>query len=258
MPKFASERFLTAILAAGLFAAHTLQAQNKYDVLARVLQPYGALFYSKATTKAMEADVILRQGPPSASAILNQPLRVILQMPDKLRIELLDPQHRVVFCRNGQKLWVYPRDILAGVVATGPRSARPRKIPDFHLPLKDQQIVWIPALFEILRFESGPDDAGAPTWVLDFQLAPEFAQLLKCDAWTASAIVKQSDFQVRHLRIESSSWAGALDILACRFQTAFPPQTWEPDPELANEATAVPPELFDSALERIATIAIPR
>src|SRR5580704_3122765 len=131
MPKFASERFLTAILAAGLFAAYTLQAQNKYDVLARVLQPYGALFYSKATTKAMEADVIPREGPPSASAILNQPLRVILQMPDKLRIEMLDPQHRVVFCRNGQKLWVYPRDILAGIVANGPRSARPRKIPDF-------------------------------------------------------------------------------------------------------------------------------
>ena len=67
MPKFASQRFLSAILAAGLlFAAPSLQAQNKYDVLARVLQPYGALFYSKATTKAMQADVILREGPPTA------------------------------------------------------------------------------------------------------------------------------------------------------------------------------------------------
>ena len=115
-----------------------------------------------------------------------------------------------------------------------------------------------PLCFRFCDLNLDADAAGAPTWALDFQLAPEFAQAMKCDAWTASAIVKQSDFQVRHLRIESSSWTGAFDILACRFETAFPPQTWEPDPELANEATAVPPELFDSALERIAAIAIPR
>src|SRR5580692_2474813 len=209
MSKFASQRFWSAILAAGfLLAAPALEAQNQYDVLARVLQPYGALFYSKAINKAMQADVILREGPPTATEILNQPLRVFLQMPDKLRIESLDPQHRVVFCRNGQKVWVYPHEILAGIVAAG-RPDRARRIPDFHLPLKDQQIVWIPALFQILRFESASDAAGAPTWALDFRLTPEVAQALKCDPWTASAIVKQNDFQVRHLRIESSHWTGA-------------------------------------------------
>ena len=97
MPKFVSQRFLSAILAASLlYAARSLEAQNKYDVLARVLQPYGALFYSKAATKAMQADVVLREGPPTATEILNHPLRIFLQTPDKLRIEILDPQHRVV------------------------------------------------------------------------------------------------------------------------------------------------------------------
>src|SRR5271154_532360 len=109
MPKIAFQRLLPALVAAVLlFATLPLKAQNKYDVLARVLQPYGALFYSKAITKAMQADVILREGPPTAAGILNQPLRIFLQIPDKLRIESLDPQHRVVFCRNGQKVWVYP------------------------------------------------------------------------------------------------------------------------------------------------------
>jgi hypothetical protein len=259
MPKFVSQRFLSAILAASLlYAARSLEAQNKYDVLARVLQPYGALFYSKATTKAMQADLIAREVPPTGTEILNRPIRVFLQMPDKLRIESLDPQHRVVFCRNGQKVWVYPQEILAGIVAAGQQSDRGSRIPDFHLPLKDQQIVWIPALFQILRFDSTSDAAGTPTWTIDFRLAPEIAQAMKCDAWTASVIVKKSDFQVRHLRIESTHWTGALDILGCRFEKAFPPQTWEPDPELANQAAPVPPELFDSALERIAAIAIPR
>jgi hypothetical protein len=259
MPNIAFSPFLTAILAAGLsFIAPCLKAQNKYDVLARVLQPYGALFYSKATTKAMQADLVLREGPPAAMEILDQPLRVFLQIPDKLRIETLDPQHRVVFCRNGQKVWVYPQGILAGIIAPGRQPDGERKIPDFRLPLKDQQIIWIPALFEILRFGSAADAAGTPTWVIDFQLSPGVAQAMKCGAWTASAIVTKSDYQLRHLRIASSRWTGALDIIACRFEKALPPQTWEPDPDLVNEATTVPPELYDSALESIAAIAIPK
>src|SRR5580704_3584117 len=182
MPKIAFQRLLPALLAALLlFATPSLKAQNKYDVLARVLQPYGALFYSKATTKALQADVILREGPPTTAEIRDQPLRVFLQMPDKLRIENLDPQHRVVFCRNGQKVWIYPHEYLAGIVVDGRRPARDIRIPDFRLPLKDQQILWIPALFQILGFEPGSDTAGAPTWILHFQIAPEFAQVLRCD-----------------------------------------------------------------------------
>jgi hypothetical protein len=259
MAKIAFQRLLPAMVAAGLlFIPPLLKAQNKYDVLARVLQPYGALFYSKATTKAMQADVILREGPPTASAIRDQPLRIFLQMPDKLRIETLDPQHRLVFCRNGQKVWIYPHEYWAGLVVPGRRPEKVSRIPDFRLPLKDQQILWIPALFQILRFASGSNTAGAATWSLDFQLAPEFAQAMKCDAWRASAMVRQSDYAVQRLRVESSSWTGALDILACRFEKALPPETWEPDLELAKEATPIPPELFDSALEKIAAIAIPR
>jgi hypothetical protein len=259
MPKIAFQRLLPALVAAFLlFAAPSLKAQNKYDVLARVLQPYGALFYSKATTKALQADVILREVPPTAAQIRDQPLRVFLQMPDKLRIETLDPQHRVVFCRNGQKVWIYPREYLPSIMAAGSRPAGDIRIPDFRLPLKDQQILWIPALFQILRFEPGSDIAGAPTWILDFEVAPEFAQALKCDPWTATAQVRQSDYGVRRLRVQSTNWTGSLDVLACRFEKTLPPQTWEPDPELAKEAAPVPPQFFDSALEKIAAIAIPR
>ena len=65
MHAFAPQSLFPTILAYGLFiASQPLYAQNKYDVLARTLQPYGSLFYSKAPTKAMQADVILREGPP--------------------------------------------------------------------------------------------------------------------------------------------------------------------------------------------------
>ena len=45
-----------------LLVAGPVSAQNKYDVLAHMLQPYGALFYSRSPTKALQADVVLTDG----------------------------------------------------------------------------------------------------------------------------------------------------------------------------------------------------
>src|SRR6478735_10746202 len=106
MSKVVLQQFSPAILVTGfLLIGQPLQAQNKYDILARALQPYGALFYSKATTKAVQADLVLREGSAAPAEILNQPLRLSLQIPDKLRVETLDSQHRIIFCRDGQNVW---------------------------------------------------------------------------------------------------------------------------------------------------------
>jgi len=259
MRAIAPKRPFGAILALGLLsAAQLLHAQNKYDVLARILQPYGALFYSKGLTKALQMDVIVREGPPLAAEILNQPLRVTLEMPDKLRIETIDPEHRIVVCRNGQRVWAYPREFAATIAIAGVPQPKGTKIPDFRLPLKDQQIVWLPVLFQILRFEQSSDASGEPAWRIDFQLSPEISRATKSDPWLASIVVKQDDFQVRCLHIESASLKGTIDILASRFETRFPPETWEAGPELANDATAIPAERFASALERLDEVRIHR
>jgi hypothetical protein len=259
MSKFALQHFSPAIFAAGLLlAGQSLHAQNKYDILARSLQPYGALFYSKSTTKAMQADVILREGPPAAAEILNQPLRVSLQIPDKLRVETLDAQHRIVFCRDGQSVWAYPRDFAATVTAAGRSTNGGTRIPDFRLPLNDQEIVFIPALFQILRFESGSDSGAKSLWILDFQLVPQLAQAMKCDNGVASVVVNQDDFQLRRLRVKSGSWTVKFDVLATRFEKALPPETWKAEPELANDAIPIPPECFGAALGKISATAIPR
>jgi hypothetical protein len=259
MHVFAPQSLFTAILAYGLFiAGQPLYAQNKYDVLARTLQPYGSLFYSKALTKAMQADVILREGPPLAAEILNRPLRVILQMPNKLRIETIGSEHRLVLCRNGQRVWAYPRDFATTIAIAGITSDKGSRIPDFRLPLKDQQIVWLPVLFQIVRFEPSWDGNGERTWNIDFKLSPEIGRAMKCDPWVASAVVMQDNFQVRRLHIEGASWKGTIDIVACRFETGFPTETWEPEPDLANDATVIPTDRFVSALERLSINSISR
>jgi len=259
MRVFAPQPLVAAILVYGLFTAgQPLYAQNKYDVLARTLQPYGSLFYSKALTKAMQVDIVLREGPPLATEILNRPLRVTLQMPNKLRIETVDSEHRLVLCRNGQRVWAYPREFATNIAIAGIASDKGSRIPDFRLPLKDQQIVWLPVLFQILRFESSKDANGERTWNIDFKLSPEISQAVKCDPWVASAVVMQNNFQVRRLHIEGASWKGTIDILACRFETGFPPETWEAEPDLANDATVIPTDRFVSALERLSVNSISR
>ena len=256
---FAFQRSILAIVAAGLsITGQPLFAQNKYEVLARTLQPYGSLFYSKAATKAMQMDFIVREGPPLAAEILNQTVRLTLQMPNKLRIETVDAEHRYVLCRNGQRVWAYPRDFATTIAIAGISPAKDARIPDFRLPLKDQQIVWLPVLFQILNFEQGSDANGEPVWNIDFQLAPEIRQAMKSDRWVVSAVVKQDNFELRRLHIESASWKGTIDVLGSRFETAFPPETWEAGPELADDATAIPAERFVSALEHLLAISTPR
>src|SRR3981081_3514836 len=114
-----------------LFAVCTgSEAQNKYDVLARTLQPFGSLFYSKSPTKAFQAEVVLRDGPASVLNFVNQPIRISLQLPNKLRIESLDPNHPIVLCRDGQRVWVYPRELAERILpAEGPPSGPSVRIP---------------------------------------------------------------------------------------------------------------------------------
>src|SRR5262245_34871461 len=258
MRAFAPKGLFVAILAFGsFFVGQLFYAQIKYDVLARILQPYGALFYSKGLTKALQMDLIVREGPPQTAEILNQPLRVSLEMPDKLRIETIDPGHRLVLCRNGQRVWAYPRHFATAIALAGIPPSKGARIPDFRLPIKDQQIVWLPVLFQILRFEQSSDTSGQPAWRIDFQLSPEVSQATKCDPWVASVRVKQDDFQVRYLQIDSPSCKGMIDILASRFEKSLPPETWEAGSDLANDATAIPAERFASALERLSAISIP-
>jgi hypothetical protein len=248
-----------AFLAFGLaVAGQPLHGQNKYDVLARTLQPYGALFYSKAPTKAVQLDVILREGPQLVSEILNQPVRIMLQIPDKLRVETVDPEHRLVLCRNGQRVWAYPREFATAIAIAGLQPTKQAKIPDFRLPLKDQQIVWLPVLFQILRFEQSVDADGEPAWNIDFQLSPEVRQAMKSEPWVAGAVVRQDNFELRRLHIESASCKGTIDVLASRFENAFPPETWETGPDLADEAAVVPAERFASALQRLSVISVSR
>ena len=120
-----------------MWVEQSARAENKYDVLARVLQPYGALFYSKSSIKAMQADVVLQEaagtsGSLSAGSLLHRTLRVSLQMPDRLRIETVGPGDHIIFCRQGQQVGVYPRIVADRVIAAAGPPGPATAIPNFR------------------------------------------------------------------------------------------------------------------------------
>ncbi len=224
------------------------RAQNKYDVLARTLAPYGALFHSKTPTKALQAEVTIPEGSTTAAAWLHRPLRLNLQLPDRLRVETLDPGARIVVCRVGQRLWIYPSELADRLIAAAGPPQRPAVLPDFRLPLKDNQLVLLAALFQITDFASVRDAEHEPAWRLQFHPATELTGSMAPPPWDAGLVVRQRDYGVRQITVRAPEWSGRLDVASTRFLPALPPELWVPGPAEASGVREIPADRLDGVL----------
>lgn len=230
-------------------------AQNKYDVLAKMLQPYGALFYSKSSTKALLAEVTVRQASKVAPLLLNRLIRISFQFPDKLRVETVDQDQRVILCRNGQSVWVYPKNLGEQLASAAGSTESNQAIPDFRLPVRDQQIVFLPALFQILRYELTKDRSNQPAWDLEFRIDPQLIKSLK-DSFAVDALVRQSDYQVEKIRAKSSAFSGELEVASTQFLPSLPAETWLPEESIAADAVTLPPSAYKGALQKISSLSL--
>jgi hypothetical protein len=244
-----------------LLPAASLAALNRYDILARILQPYLALFYSgKSGGKALEMEAVVRsiEGGNSAdcSALLNQPVKLSFQCPDKLRLEISNPDQRKIVCRNGQRVWVYPRELGAELIATASNPEKKGKVSDFRLPLNDQELVLLPAMFKILRLNSVTDSWGAPAWDMEFRTDPTLEKELNVPGVVVGALVRQNDFVIEHVKMRSGVWSGEMDVNTVRFNAQLPPETWEPSADLGDGVVDLPPALLSNALRKVSNLNI--
>jgi hypothetical protein len=252
MPQISEWRSFVAI-AFFLFGPRVGLAQNKYDVLAKMLQPYGALFYSKSVNKAMLAELTIRQASKVTPLLLNRQMRISFQFPDKLRLETSDQGERIILCRNGQTVWVYPKN-LGDQLGVAPGSSESKQtIPDFRLPIRDQQIVFLPALFQILRYESVKDRTNRPAWKLEFRIDPQLMKNLK-DSFVVEALVRQNDFQVENIRAKSSAFSGELEVASTQFLPSLPAETWLPEKSIAGDTVTLPPNFYRAALQKLSSL----
>jgi outer membrane lipoprotein-sorting protein len=228
--------------------------QNKYEVLAHVLQPYGTLFYSKSPSKAWRADLQMQAGAPPASIFMRGPLRLSLQIPDHLRIETIGPGDHVIFCRQGQRVWVYPRDFADRLLAVAGPPGPPTHLPDFRLPLQDNQIVLLPALFQITAFTPIRDAENEGAWNLELHPATELLQASRQAPWQIQTVVRQRDYQVRQLAVRAGDRSAKFQVLQMRFESTLPPETWVPTPAEAATVREIPPGLYGPILNRLTNL----
>jgi hypothetical protein len=252
MPRISEWRSFIAI-AFFLFGPRLGLAQNKYDVLAKMLQPYGALFYSKSANKAMLAELTIRQAAKVPPLLLNRRMRISFQFPDKLRIETNDQDQRLILCRDGQNVWVYPKDLSEQLGVAAGASESKQTIPDFRLPIRDQQIVFLPALFQILRYESTKDPTSQPAWKLEFRIDPQLIKNLKA-SFVVEALIRQSDYQVEKIRAKSSAFSGELEVASTQFLPSLPAETWLPEESIAPDTVTLPPNLYRGALQKLSSL----
>jgi hypothetical protein len=228
-------------------------AQNKYDVLAKTLQPYLSLFYSKSSTKAMIGLLTVREATQVTPLLLNRPMRISFQFPDKLRIETDDENQKIILCRDGQSVWVYPKELGEQLLSSADLTKSNQTIPDFRLPFRDQQIVLLPALFQILRYETTTDQLSQPAWNLEFRIDPQLAKGLK-NAFVVATLVRQSDYQVEKVRAKSRAFSGTLEVSSVQFPSSLPAETWHPEETIAADVVILPPGAYRSALQKIASL----
>ena len=175
-------------------------------------------------------------------------------MPDRLRIETIGSGDHVIFCRQGQQVWIYPRAVADRVIAAAGPPGPATAIPNFHLPLRDNQIVLLPALFQISSFQPTKDAENQPAWSLDLHPATELIQSSRPPPWSATVVVRQKDYQIRHLAVNSPEWTGKLQVLSTRFAHTLPPELWSPSAAEAGGTEQIPPALYSTALNRLPTI----
>jgi hypothetical protein len=251
----------TILLATGIFVGlwpACARGQNRFDVLAKTLQPYTALFFNKSTNRGVEGDITLRQDSSNNRLLLNRSTHVFFQPPDKLRIEVSGFDPKVVFCRNGQNIWVSPKSFGQALLAGLPASSSSKSVPEFRLPLKETEIMLLPALLQIYEFTSDVDQQNDPVWVLRLRPDPQLVKGKLATEWNASLTTRQKDNALEHLELSSSLWSGAIDVANTQFVSSFPDSTWAADPSQQADSVQIPASTYAAALERFAGLHLTR
>jgi len=153
---------------------------------------------------------------------------------------------------------VYPRDFADRLLAAAGPPGPPAHLPDFRLPLQDNQIVLLPALFQITAFSPARDAENEAAWNLEFHPATELLQANRQAPWQIQAVVRQRDYEVRQFAVRSAEWSARFQVLQARFGSTLPPETWAPTPAEAPAVREIPPGLYGPILDQLTNLPLER
>lgn len=232
-------------------------AENRYDVLGKVLMPFVQLLAKQTTNPNRALKLALRiesitSLPPDWTGAHAE---IAVQYPDKLRLFGPVLGEELTICRNGQELWVYPGNKIEALLgeATADKTLPPLdkkfRLAPFRLPVPEKQLVFAPVLFQVTESAS-ESVSGQPCRVLDLKLMPELARALDATEWSARLWVR-SDYRPARLIVARPGWQATVLIEQVQFSPSLPEETWQPGPEQGDDVLKISPARYQQLLKVI-------
>lgn len=234
-------KILRLVLALFVLSAAARGEENRYDLLGRTLTPFVNVFARSTSNpnRALSFTLKLEQMTDLPPALAGSHAEVAVEYPDKLRLHGPVLGEDITICRRGQEVWAYPGSKVEALLATAaaekklPKADPKFKLKPFALPIPEQDLVLLPALFQIKDIGREPVD-GTPCRVLDLFLMPELMRSLKAQGWGARAWLSGEAKPVR-ISVAKPGWMVVVRFENLEFATKLPESTWEPTSEQAGD-----------------------
>ena len=224
------------ILAVAIIAASALPVRAAegpvYEVFGRALAPIANAVVGSpdGSSGAMVAECRINDGTGAAAAAKGARLRVAVQAPDRIRIDVVREGIPSPFtaCRDGNQLWAVPAAPMTALAeAAGLNSAnqdRGTAPPLLPLAIDSQMLAFLPLVFDVkdLGREENPTRR-----VLEFSLLPQLRETLKAEEFTGRAWIGSDD---RPTRVVLSTPGGEVDIQIekLNFADQLAATAWQP------------------------------
>jgi hypothetical protein len=223
--------FLAAFL---VVSPATQAAENRYDVLSKLLTPFTNLLAKapKGPNRAVSLSARVEKMTGLPEEMAGSKVEIALQSPDRLLLRGPILGAEVTVCRDRQQVWVTPGSSVKTLLdlAIAQKKLPPvdpsAKLGPFELPVADKQLAFLPALFAVK--DAGSEDVdGEPCRVLDLTLMPELAKSLKDKDWAARVWVRP-EYKPARLLLRRTGWELAVKFDRVDFQPTLPDTAWQP------------------------------
>jgi hypothetical protein len=254
--KFAAWAAATALLVPSAPAAEG----PIYDVFAKALAPIASSVFGGTTGQpgAMVAECTVGEASGRLAAARGMKMRLAVQAPDHLRVDIAYNGTVLTSCRAGKELWATPAGPMrslaqaAGidVEKTTPDDNSPPLIP---LALDPQMLVFLPVVFDVQ--DLGVEDIGnTPHRAMRFALMPELKKSIKAEDFDARAWINE-EFQPRRVTVEGTDYSLMVDVDSLRFAPQLPPTAW--DPPAGQEVLRLPASALNELFEKMLAEKLP-
>lgn len=246
-------RFRATLIILLLSAGSSIARENPYDLLGKTLAPFINLFVkdAKNPNRAMDAELSLLEMTGLPDGLAGSKVTLALENPDKLRLRVLTggTETRFLLCRNGQEVRVWPGPKIEALLEPpqrGKKQKKRSKLEDFALPIPEQQLVLLPALFQV-QDKNDETINGFKCRVLEATLIPELSRPMGIEEWSALLWVGPENKPVK-LTLRKPRWQLTVSFDKLEFSRSLPESTWQPGPEESKDALRLDPGRLEQLL----------